>query len=74
MECRATPDLSESDVMLVDKQLNVRGRRLSAAFVLCLIQTLSAMLFVCQGRYDFFCKNDIHWTVHIREIYINTLS
>lgn len=49
MECRATPDLSESDVMLVDKQLNVRGRRLSAAFVLCLIQTLSAMLFVCQA-------------------------
>ncbi len=50
MECRATEDLSESDVLLVDKQLNARGRRLSAAFVLCLTQILSAKIFVCQGQ------------------------
>lgn len=61
MECRATEDLSELDVLLVNKQLNVRRQRLSAAFVPCLTQTLSAMIFVCQGESDlFFVRNDIY--------------
>lgn len=59
MECRATEDLSESDVLLVDDQLNVRGQRLRAACVLCLTQTPSAMIFVCQGQSHSFCKNYI---------------
>ena len=58
MECQATEDLSESDVRWTDDQLNVRGQRLGAACVLYLTQTLSAMIFVCQGQYCSFCKND----------------
>lgn len=49
MECQATEALSESNVMLMDNQLNLRGQRISAAFVSCLTQTLSAMIFACQG-------------------------
>ncbi len=65
MECRVTEDLSESDVLLVGHRLNIRRQRLSAASVLCLTRTLSAMISVCQGRSDCFCENAIHWKVPI---------
>lgn len=65
MECRATEDLSESDVLLVEKQVNMRRQRLSAAFVLCLTQTLDAMIFVSQGQSDSFCKSDNDWILLI---------
>lgn len=54
--CRATEDLSDSDVLSVDKQLNARGQRLSVAFVPRLTQTRSAVISACQGQSDSFCK------------------
>lgn len=56
MECQATEDLSDSDVLQVEKQLNMRRQRLSAAFVSCLTQTQSAVTFVSQGQCDSVSK------------------
>lgn len=52
MECRATEDISESDVLLEEKQLNMMRQRPSAAFVPCLAQTPDAVFFVSQGQCD----------------------
>lgn len=51
-ECRATEDVSESDVLLEEKQLNVMRQRPSAAFVPRLAQTPGALFFVSQGQCD----------------------
>lgn len=55
-ECQATEDLSDSDALLVEKRVDMRRRRLSAVFVLCLTLILSAKTFVSQGQSDCFYK------------------